>query len=484
MIYDGGCMKLAILKARQLGFSTLLALIALDMILFNAGYTVGIVDQTVNDAEKKLEMVKFAFDNLPYDIRDAYTVVKRNGGELRLKMGLHEPESTVYGGTNSRGGTHQFLWISEWGPIQFKDAKRSDDIADGALPSAKEGIVVVETTWMGGKTGRLFTEIVEPGLNVSDEHRTKDDYSIKFFGWHGDESYILVGDYSQMPEKILNYFDELKTKYGLELTNSQKLWYYKNAWPKRNKRFEEYPSVLDEVFKTPVEGAVYADQMDEALTGGRIINYSVRKEPVYTFWDIGKRDLMIIVFAQRIGAEFRILDCVMLRGATLGESAAEVFKWETENKAIVQGNRLPHDGGWERLGKASNKSICQELADCGLRDVQAVPRIPLLSMGIEYVRELIPDMVFKADSLGRVYEFGTVRISFLEAMNNYRYAPLGLNSQQREPLHDINSHPVDALRTMAEAENHGMFPKSGGFREIEERQEKEVMTPLTDFEVY
>ena len=90
-------------------------------------------------------------------------------------------------------------------------------------------------------------------------------------------------------------------------------------------------------------------------------------------------------------------------------------------------------------------------------------------------------MVCHADSLGRVYEFGTFRISFLEAMNNYRYAPLGLNSSQREPLHDINSHPVDALRTMAEAENHGMFPKSGGFREIEDRQEREAMKPITDF---
>ena len=269
-IYDRGETRLAILKARQLGFSTLLALICLDMILFKSGFVCGIVDQTQEHAKKKMQMIKHAWDKLPIDIKNAYEVVSSNKSELEIRRTVPDghppkPKSIVYGGMSARGGTHQLLWISEWGAIQFDDPARSDDIADGALPSAKKGIIIVESTWKGGKTGRLYTEVVEPALKLSEEFRTIHDWKVYFYPWWGDETYNFEGEVRQISKECLEYLEEVEEKAWIEMPDGQKLWYFKTAWPKRQKRFEEFPSLLDEIFKSPVEGAIYARYMDEAL---------------------------------------------------------------------------------------------------------------------------------------------------------------------------------------------------------------------------
>jgi len=468
-IYDRGEVRLGILKARQLGFSTLLAIICLDMILFRAGFVCGIVDQTKEDAEKKMDKVIFAWERLPDDIRESYEIVTQNKSELTIRRPKRSG-STVYAGKNARGGTHQLLWISEWGPIQFDDSKRSDDIADGALPSAEKGIVVVETTWKGGKTGRLYTEVVEPALKLAASVRTKADWKVYFFGWWLEPGYRFDGDARQISIECSDYLQALQDTHGIILDEAQKLWYFKTAWPKRQKRYEEYPSHLAEIFLSPVEGAVYASFMDRAQVDGRVIDFPVSREPFYTFWDLGKRDLMSITFIQIVGLQVRVYDCHLERGATLAACARYVQSWEQKHDAFIAGNFLPHDGGWERLGKEYNKSIAESLAECGLRNIYVVPRIPKLAIGLDYVRDRLPNMVFHSSNLGRVFEFGTHRVSFLDSMSNYRFAPIDKNSSSREPLHDINSHACDSVRTYAEADERGMVPKSAGLREIDERE--------------
>jgi len=470
-IYDRGEVRVAILKARQLGFSTLLALICLDMILFRAGFVCGVVDQTQDDAKKKMDKIKHAWSKLPDDIKASYEIEAENKSELTIRR-PNRASSTVYAGMNARGGTHQLLWISEWGAIQFDDPARSDDIADGALPSAEQGIIIVETTWKGGKTGRLFTEIVEPALKLAAEYRTVKDWKVYFYPWWGDERYNREGDIAQISKECREYLEEIENKAWISMPDGQKLWYFKVAWPKRQKRYEEYPSLLEEIFKSPVEGAVYADFLDTAHVDGRVIDFKPHNSPFYTFWDLGKRDLMVITFIQVDGATIKVYDCHIDRGATLAEYARFCQQWERTNNAFIGGHFLPHDGGWERLGGQYNKSIAEILAECGLRDIHVVPRIPKLSIGLDYVRDRLPSMVFHATNLNRIYEFGSHRISLIESLQNYRYAPLAKNSHGKEPLHDIYSHACDALRTFAEADERGMVPKSAGLREIDEAEER------------
>ncbi|MDC0088155.1 hypothetical protein OAI07_01290 [Akkermansiaceae bacterium] len=484
-IYEKGETRLAILKARQLGFSTLLALIAFDMFLFNAGFCCGIIDQTQEDAKKKMDKIFFAWEKLPYDIKAAYRIETSNKSELAISR-PNKPKSIIYAGMNARGGTHQFLWISEWGAIQFTDPKRSDEIADGGLPSAEQGIIVVETTWRGGKTGRLYTEVVEPALQISSDMRTREDWKVYFYPWWGDKRYTREGHFAQVLDECNAYLDEVENKGGTKLDKGQRLWYFKVAWVKRQKRYEEYPSLLEEIFKSPVEGAIYAPLMDVAQIEGRIIDFKASKEPFYTFWDLGKRDLMAIKFIQIVGTQVRVFDAHLARGETLTYYARYCQQWERDNEAFIGGHFLPHDGGWQRLGNNYNKSIAEMLGEAGLQNIHVVPRIPLIGVGIDQVRDRIPEMVFHATNLGRVYEFGNHRVSVLDSLSNYRYAPLAHNSAGRAPLHDINSHICDAIRTYAEADERGMVPRTGGLQRIEDdyQENQTGRANMGDFDIW
>jgi hypothetical protein len=219
------------------------------------------------------------------------------------------------------------------------------------------------------------------------------------------------------------------------------------------------------------------------MTDGRVIDFAPSKEPFYAFWDLGKRDLMVITFIQICGLQIRVFDSHMGRGGTLSEYARYIRQWEDKHNVYVTSHFLPHDGGWERLGTTYNKSIADSLAECGLRNIHVVPRIPRLTIGLDYVRDRMPSMVFHASNLSRVYEFGTHRVSFMDSLSNYRFAPLAHNSAGREPIHDINSHACDSLRTFAEADERGMVPKSAGLRDIDDAEENSGGV-ISDFQFF
>jgi hypothetical protein len=94
----------AVLKARQLGFSTLIALLELDTCLFNSNTAAGIIDYSLVDAKKKLAKIAFAYQRLPAWLRERLPTVKDSTTELAFANG-----SSIQVGTSHRGGTLQIL---------------------------------------------------------------------------------------------------------------------------------------------------------------------------------------------------------------------------------------------------------------------------------------------------------------------------------------------------------------------------------------
>jgi len=149
-VYRQGQKRHIILKARQMGFSTLIDLMAFDAAYWEEGVSAAIVDMTQASATSKLNgKIKFAFDRLPPNLREE--PIRANGSEIAWGFG-----SSIIAGKHARGTALQFLHISEWGPIAYEDPKRSEEIKTGALPAAKEGIIIIETTFKGGKGGHLY----------------------------------------------------------------------------------------------------------------------------------------------------------------------------------------------------------------------------------------------------------------------------------------------------------------------------------------
>jgi hypothetical protein len=156
LIYRQDCRRIIILKARQLGFSTLLGVISADRLCFGMGQQLSLVDQTLEDARQKLrDIVLVAYESLDPALKKELPIVRSNTGELAVKFVRHEEAKTnsMFAGTHARGGANSFLWISEWGVIQASDLARSEEILTGALPSVGDGCALWRRHGKVGATG-------------------------------------------------------------------------------------------------------------------------------------------------------------------------------------------------------------------------------------------------------------------------------------------------------------------------------------------
>ncbi len=429
---------LYIIKSRRLGMSTAIGLTMSDLAAWNAGFQASLVDQTQSDAERKMsEIMRYGLLSMPAEIVERLDFPKRNDGELQIKMKSAGAEdiSRVFAGKNSRGGTNNFLWISEWGPIAATDPNRSREIRTGALPSARLGRRVVETTWYGGKGGDLW-ELVKPILEQDPNARGR----VLFFPWHGDPACLRTE--GVVSADLEEYFQELAGQLGKKFSPEQKKWYAAAKVEQGIFVKREYPSTLEEAMTAPVEGAIYGEAMTRARAEGRVKPFAVSGASlVHTFWDEGAPLNTATWYAQFIGGEIRMVDFDFELSMTPVERVAHI-----KAKGYALGNHyLTHAS--EQTEK-SGKTYATQLSDAGLTNIKIVPRTVDIWSGINEALQQFPSIVFRLPACARG----------IEALENYhmrRFSTSGIISN--EPVHDWSSHPADALRTLAEAIQRGMI---------------------------
>jgi len=419
----------AILKARQMGFSTLIELIILDATYFGENLQASIIDRSQLDASEKLKSkCKLAFDKLgPLGerlVEDSSKVMKFSNG------------SSINAGKNARGGTNQLLHISEWGPIAHEDPMRSEEIKTGALPTAENGIVIVETTFKGGKGGHLY-ELLKTAMETPEKHRTAKDFRFWFFPWYLDKGYTLEGDPSAVPAVIRDYLAKQEIELGVTFTEGQKLWYAKTSAEQGIFMFREYPTTAEEAFRAPVDGAIYGDIISTLRAKGRIIPFEWdRSLPVFSSWDFGWDDSTSVWLVQVAGPEVRIIWHVRERQKT----AAQMAELVRASGIPVARHLLPHDGG--NHNAASGTTYEGELKKAGFHECVIVPRSNSIWSGINALRDLLMRSWIQLTTCA-------AGIESLEAYHTKDSSAGGTIS--KEPVHDWSSHDCDGLRTFAEA---------------------------------
>lgn len=253
---------IVVVKSRQLGLSTIVCLIILDALLFGSGIQASIVDQTADDAKKKLDQkIKMAFESLPAWLRSGWEVVNSNDTEFIVKLQGKDKsdERTCFAGLRARGGTNHILFVSEWGEIQLKDKRRSLEILTGAIPSADHHgcVTIAETTWKGGKSGELWP-YVSQAMQTPEHKKGPKDPRVLFFGWYTSPHNRDDGSPDIITAKTHDYFDTLeKTLAPRKFDNGQRLW-----WQKRKATFgimmsSEHPSTLEEALESPHQSAFF-----------------------------------------------------------------------------------------------------------------------------------------------------------------------------------------------------------------------------------
>ena len=462
LIYRQGCRRLIILKARQLGFSTLLGVICADRLCFGLGQQISLIDRTIEDARQKLrDIVMVAYDSLDPALKRELPITRSNTGELAVKFVRHEEAKTnsIFAGTHSRGGANSFLWISEWGVIQASDLTRSEEILTGALPSVGDGVCVVETTWKGGRNGHLWS-LVKSALETPEEQKGPLDWRVVFFPWQHDPKYK---DAVPRPvgEETARYFAGLPASAG-EFSPVQMSWYQRKRAELGMFVLREFPTVMEECFQAPVEGAIYAESIDKLRAEGAIRSWKVdRSALIHTCWDLGSPVNTCVWFFQVVAGEIRVIDLDMDLDLTPVERVARMLA-----KGYLYGSHfLPHDA---MATQKSGRTFLMELNEAGLANVKAVPRINDIWIGINKLRGILPRFSFRVSECERGLEA-------LCAYHTVRETSTGI--ARDEPCHDASSHACDALRVLAEAEAAHMLSSAGSTPNIR-RQPVTVLTGL------
>ncbi|UOH16922.1 terminase [Acinetobacter sp. NyZ410] len=387
-----------ILKARQLGFTTLIAIYYLDCCLFGEGnIRAGMVAQDRDSAEKLFrDKVKFAYDNLPPEIKERFPLARDSASELLF---AHN-NSSIKVGTSMRSGTLQYLHVSEYGKICAQYPKKAKEVKTGSIPAVSpNGIVIIEST-AEGDHGDFF-DMTEIARNKKDSGKelSKKDYKFNFYPWHGAKEYQLDHQNIHITDKEHEYFDGIEQECNVKITLDQRAWYVatrdSDFSGSSELMWQEYPSTPDEAFKKSKEGCWYTEQFLKVRKEGRICTLPIRTDvPVNTFWDIGNSDGTAIWFHQRVGMQDLFIDFAEGWGEPY-----EYFVKIMQSKGYLWGKHyLPHDGAHARQGESKNLSPQQMLKNLGLTNVEIVPRVSELLHGINQTRNaLMNDVWFDVD---------------------------------------------------------------------------------------
>ena len=178
-----------ILKARQLGFTTLIAVLWLDHALFNANQRCGIIAQDREAAEAIFrDKVRFAYENLPSEIRERFPLDRDAASELLF---AHN-NSSVRVATSMRSGTIHRLHVSEFGKICAKYPDKAQEVVTGSIPAVPmNGVLVIEST-AEGRDGDFFKMVqIAEANEASRKVLTARDYRLHFYAWWMEPKYRI-----------------------------------------------------------------------------------------------------------------------------------------------------------------------------------------------------------------------------------------------------------------------------------------------------
>lgn len=449
-----------ILKARQKGFSTLMAILALDQCTWVPNFTAAVIDITMPDAIKKLRKVKFAYDRLPLIVKQVSPLASQAATEWMWQNG-----SSLYCGVSARGGTTNLLHVSELGKIAARFPQKAREIITGAFESvAQDGMIVVEST-AEGAAGPFFDITQEAHKALLEKARlTKLDFRLHFYPWYGSPDYDIDPTGVHITESMQRYFRELQAKLGITLRPGQMAWYVAKKRTLKGDMKREYPSTVEEAFEAHVEGAVYAEQMTWLREHGRLAK--VPLDPtlrVNTFWDLGGSDMTSVWFHQYDRLQHRFIRYREANNKGLRAWWKDLEDWRRDTGIEWGRHFLPHDADATQQGEdiTTKASI---LRDCGMRSEVIVPRVTSIKAGYELTRD---------EMLGNVWIDRDECAEGIKCLDGYQFMwneARGVFTE--EPIHNWASHGADAYRQWAQSVSQVIGDRSASAQKLKTRDRR------------
>lgn len=232
--------RVIVLKARQMGFSTVTEAIIFKKTATNYNIKSGIVTHEVSATNNLFEMSKRYLDNLPNELKPK--IKKSNAKELVFNddkgTGLNSMIKCMTAGNDNigRSDTFQNLHISEYAFWSGDKVKTLIGLLQ-AVPSKRNTMVIIESTANGYDDFKEMWDDAVAG---------KSQFIPVFCAWHELEEYRKEYDGFELTEEE----KELKSLYNLD--NEQIAWrrwcIENNCRGDLNLFKQEYPSNPDEAF--------------------------------------------------------------------------------------------------------------------------------------------------------------------------------------------------------------------------------------------
>ena len=436
-----------ILKARQLGMTTFIDLLILDNCVFLPNKRGGIVCHNREDAAVIFrDKVKFPYDNLPEQIREANPASRDSTNELLFKN-----NSAIRVGTSLRSGTLNYLHVSEYGKMCAKFPEKAREVRTGALNTVHSGQFMCIESTAEGKTGHFFDLCQESRKAQAEERQlTPLDWEFHFYPWWKNPKYTLPVDPQNPPyidAGLREYFQDLAETHGIHLTLGQKVWYAKKMDSQGEDMKREYPSTPDEAFEQSLEGAYYKRQMAKIRSEKRIRRVPYAPDfPVHTFWDLGG-DMTSIWCMQHIGTEYRFIRYFQNSGEPPSYYVGMMQSWGYD---IWGRHYMPHDADQTLMASISKYDLFYQ---AGLRNIVVLERIQQEQDGIDAVRGKLAQCWFDAENCSEG----------IQCLDGYRKEwDDKMGAWKDKPLHDQFSHGAKAFEQFAIGYRQPLMEKHSG----------------------
>ena len=270
-------IRIIVLKARQLGMSTLIAAIAMMEMMLSENLSCLVAADDKGDVTSALfEIYKRYVENYPIpdqikSTTKGHRLILQNGSNIRCT-----------GEKSVKGITCRYLHLSE--AAFFSDLSKFNAMANQAIPSLPETVIILETT--ANRYGDSFYNFYK------ETERGENDYEPIFLPWFWDEDYQLpfADDLEKLAfEKSLNtiqkYGEErelLKTHGEITLEHMKwRRWCIANNCENSIGEFHrQYPSNAEEAFLAQDTNVIKTDALQHYL------NFEVREPEEQGYFEI------------------------------------------------------------------------------------------------------------------------------------------------------------------------------------------------------
>lgn len=423
-----------VLKARQLGFTTLAGILGLDEAVFTPNWSVAIIAHTKPDAQKILKTkVRFPYDNLPDGIKAQVPLVNDAADTLALAN-----NSSVVVTNSARGGTLQRLHVSEFGKICARFPDKAQEIISGSFPAAENGHITIEST-AEGQDGPFY-QMTQKAIEKADSGKplSPKEFKLHFYPWWENPEYRTSPELVRLTDADREYFRNLEIDDGIKLDAEQQAWWVQQEETQGGTMKREYPATPREAFEQALEGAYFERELAHARKHNRIGVFPFDpRYPVNTFWDLGRNDSTAIWLHQDVKGRDRWVGYYENSGEHISHYLHWLRGWLKDREGQWGDHYWPHDGARQDLFLANGR--LGEVRDMGFNP-RIVDRVPDKMLAIEAARSAFPNCDFDEQPC----DLG------LKRLRHYRKEWDDRRGVWKDrPLHDINSNGADAFMTFA-----------------------------------